>query len=121
AIEPHPAADQKPVTLTAETFDNLTYTVKLVRDGGEDYLLNFSVAGQPPRQRTPEKDEKAQDKERRDKEYAETLKRLDERIAREQAASKWTYVMESKAVAPLLKDRTEITAQKKPPTDRKAR
>jgi len=121
ATEPHPAADQKPVTITADTFDHLSYTVKLVRDGGEDYLLNFTVAGEPPRQRTPEKDEKPKDKERLDKEYAETLKKLQERIAREQALSKWTYVMESKAVAPLLKERAQLTAQKKPPTDRKSR
>jgi uncharacterized protein DUF4340 len=121
ALEPHPAAGQKPVTVTADTFDNLTYTVKLVRGGGDDYLLNFTVAGQPPKQRTPEKDEKPQDKERRDKEYAETLKKLEERVAREQARSKWTYVMESKAVAPLLRERAELVAQKRPPIERKAR
>ncbi len=119
AVDSHPSENEKPVTLTADTFDNLVYTVKLLRQAGDDYLLNFSLAGEPPKTRTPEKDEKPQDKERRDKEFAETLKKLEERIAREQALSKWTYVVDAKAVAPLMKDRAELVAQKKPPTDRK--
>lgn len=98
----------------AETFDNLVYTVRFSKRGtGEGYLLSFSVAGTPPRARAPEKGEKPEDKERRDKEFAENLKRLEERLAREQALAKWTYVVSAKAVAPLLRERPQMTAAKR--------
>ncbi len=103
----------KPVTVTAETFDGLTYTFRIAARKGGDYLLNGNVEGEPPQARTPEKDEKPEDKARRDKDYAETLKKLQERIARERALSKWTYVMDAKAVAPLVKQGTDAAPPKK--------
>jgi len=112
ALNPDEAAE-KPVVAVAETFDNLTYTVTIVRQKtGEDCLVKVTVAGEPPETRTPEKNEKADQKERRDKEFAETRKRLLERIAREQALSKWTYVVARKDVEPLLKHRAELVAKK---------
>jgi hypothetical protein len=103
----------KPIVAVAETFDNLTYRVALARKkGAEDYYLNFTVSGEPPRKRVPEKDEKAEERERRDKDYAEMLKRLEERIAGEKALMKWTYVISKSAAEPLLRDRAEMTARK---------
>jgi hypothetical protein len=64
-----------------------------------------------------EKGEKAEDKERRDKDYAESRKRLELRMLRDKARSDWTYVVDSKQVAPLLKTRAELIAQRKPPVD----
>ena len=99
----------KPMVAVAETFDNLTYTVKLAKKRtGDDYQVTFTVAGEPPRQRVPEKGEKPEDKERRDKDFAETLKKLEERIAREKALAKWTYVVAKSAVEPLLKGREDM-------------
>lgn len=108
-------AGGKPVTITAETFDRLTYTIKATKREGGDYLVNVAVTGEPPRAREPEKGEKAEEKERRDKDYAETLKKLDARVVRERALGKWNYVVEEKALAPLLKDRAAMVQQKKPP------
>jgi len=113
AIDPKPADTDKPLVVVAETYDNLTYTVKLAKlKDGEDYALTFTVAGEPPRTRAPEKDEKAEQKERRDKDFAETLKRLDERIAREKALAKWTYVVAKKDVEALLRERADLIAKK---------
>jgi len=106
----------KPVTVVAETFDNLTYTLKLAkRKSGPDYLLNVSVAGDPPAAREAEKNEKAEDKERRDKDYAESRKRLELRVARDKARSAWVYIVDAKQVAPLLKSRSEMVAQPRKP------
>jgi len=105
-----PEAGDKPVTVTAETFDRVTYTFRITPRKAGGYFLNGNVEGEPPQTRTPEKDEKPADKERRDKEYAETLKRLQERLARERALSKWTYVMDAKTIAPLLRQRGELVA-----------
>jgi hypothetical protein len=106
----------KPVVVTAETFDNLVYTVRLWKQKtGDDYLANVSVAGEPPRARPAEKGEKAEDQERRDKDFAESRKRLELRIARDKARSGWTYVVAQKEVAALLRPRSELIRQRKEP------
>ena len=113
-VDPKPEDTEKPVTVTAETFDNLTYTVKIARKktGDEDYV-SFTVSGEPPKQRVPEKGEKPDEKARHDKEFAATLKKLEARVASEQALAKWTYVVPAKSLSPLLKDRAQLVAAKK--------
>jgi hypothetical protein len=108
-----PEEGEKPMMAVAETFDNLTYRIRLARrKGGEDYHLNFTVSGEPPAKRVPEKDEKPEERERRDKDHAEMTKRLEERVAKEKALSKWTYVASKSSIDPLLKDRGAMTARK---------
>ena len=113
-VDPKPEDTEKPVTVTAETFDNLTYTVKIARKktGDEDYV-SFTVSGEPPKQRVPEKGEKPDEKARLDKEFAATLKKLEARVASEQALAKWTYVVPAKSLSPLVKERAQLIAAKK--------
>jgi hypothetical protein len=102
-------------TVTAETFDNLIYTLRIGKaTSGEDYLVGVTVSGEPPRERPAEKDEKAEQKAQRDKDFAETRKRLESRVGREKALAQWTYVVEAKQIAPLLKTREQMLAQRKP-------
>jgi hypothetical protein len=101
----------KPRTLVADTYDNLTYTIKFARKpGGDDYYLTVAVGGAPARTRTPEKNEKPADKERLDKQYEETLKKLDERLNLEKSFATWTYVVAAKTLEPLLVPRSEMVA-----------
>jgi hypothetical protein len=117
ALDSAKEAGGKPFLLVAETFDNLVYTVKLVRKGkGDEHYVSFTVKGEPPKSRVPEKGEKPEDKERRDKEFAESRKQLEERIAAERALSKWTYVIGGRELEPLLKTRGDMVA---PRRDRK--
>lgn len=114
-VVPDPGSDPvHPGTVAvAETFDNLTYRIRIAkRKTGDDYQMSFTVSGTPPRKRVPEKGEKPEDKERLDKDFAESLKALEERIASEKALAKWTYVVSSNEVEPLLKSRAEMTAAK---------
>jgi len=105
---------KEPTVVTAETFDNLTYVVTLAKQkSGDDYYLRVTVSGEPPKERVPEKGEKPEDKAKRDKEFAETRKKLVARIAREQGLAKWTYLVAAKSVEPLLKERSQMVAQKK--------
>jgi hypothetical protein len=107
-------------TFTADTFDNLTYTVRVVKKpGGDDYYLTVALAGEPPRERRPEKGEKPEEKERLDKQFAEDLKRLDERVKREKSFAPWTYVVTAKSLEPLLKGRSQLVAAKKAPASTK--
>jgi hypothetical protein len=102
-------------TVTAETFDNLIYTLRIGKaTSGEDYLVGVTVSGEPPRERQAEKDEKAEQKGQRDKDFAETRKRLESRVGREKALAQWTYVVEAKQIAPLLKTREQMLPQRKP-------
>jgi hypothetical protein len=117
ALDSGKEAAGKPLVIVAETFDNLVYRLKLAgKAKGDDHFVSFTVKGEPPKSRAPEKGEKAQDKERRDKEFAESRKRLEERIAAEQALSKWTYVIAKRELEPLLRVRDEMVA---PRRDRK--
>ena len=109
----------KPSAIVAETFDNLVYAVKLAPKGkGDDYLVRFTVKGEPPKARVPEKGEKPEDKERRDKEFVESRKRLVERVASEQALAKWTYVIGKRELEPLLKTRVEMLARRRAESQR---
>jgi hypothetical protein len=103
---------EKAVTLTAETFDNLTYTVKLAPHTDGNQVLRFKVEGTPPKTRKPEPKEKPEDAAKRDKEYAQTLQLLEARVMLEQARSQWAYVVPGKVVAPLLVKREQLTARR---------
>jgi hypothetical protein len=115
-VNKKPEDEGKPVVVTAETFDNVTYTYKIAqRKKGNEYLVNVSVAGEPPAQRTPEKDEKPEEKEKRDKQFAESRKLLELRLAREKIQSQWSYELDAKQVEPLLKTRDQMIAKRQPP------
>lgn len=114
AAGPDAAPGDRPLVAVAETFDHLVYTVKLAKRARDDsYLVSFRVAGEPLRSRTPEKDEKADQKARRDKEFEEGRKKLVERIAAEQALAQWSYVIARSELEPLLKSRNEMVARKR--------
>ena len=117
ALDSGKEAAGKPLVITAETFDDLVYTVRLAgKPKGDAYFVSFTLKGETPKSRAPEKGEKEQDKERRDKEFAESRKRLEERIAAEQALAKWTYVINRRELEALLRSREEMVA---PRRDRK--
>jgi hypothetical protein len=109
-----PETEGAPLLAVAETFDNLVYTIKLAKKSkSEDYLLDFTVTGEPPKQRAPEKGEKPDDAARRDKEFAEERKRLEARIAAERALAKWTYIVSAREIEPLLVDRRDMIAPRR--------
>jgi hypothetical protein len=118
ALDAKPESGPTRATVTAETFDNLMYTLRIAKGkSAEDYLVSVTVSGEPPRERQPEKDEKADEKARRDKEFAENRKRLESRIAREKGLAQWTYVVDAKQLSPLLKTREQMVAERKPNPD----
>ncbi len=104
----------KPVTLALETFDNFTYTIKLGKVTPENnYYTQVSVTANLPKERTPGKDEKPEDKAKLDKEFADKNKPLQEKLANEQKLDKWTYVVASYTVDPLVRNRADLLEVKK--------
>ena len=115
AVDAKPAEFDKPRTFIAETYDNLVYTVTLAKKpGGDDYYLTVKASGEPPRVRTPEKNEKPADKERLDKQFDEAQKKLDARVKFEQGLAGWVYVVPAKTLEPLLKTRPDFVAAPRP-------
>jgi hypothetical protein len=115
SLNPKPEDADKPVVVTAETFDNLTYTIRIAKlKTGEDYLVNIKVAGDPPAAREAEKGEKAEMKEKRDKEFADARSRTVERVKLEQILSRWHYVVGKREVEPLLASRADLIAVPRP-------
>ena len=102
------AGTGKAAVLTAETFDNLTYTVKLAPLSNGDFVLRYTVAGTPPKTRKPEAKEKPEDVAKLDKDFADNLQRLEARVMLEQARSQWAYVVPGKMAAPLLMKREQM-------------
>ena len=103
----------KPTVVTLDTFDHFTYTLKVGQKINDDYPLLVNVAAQLPKERTVGKDEKPADKDKLDKEFKEQQKKLQDKLAQEQAFQNWTYLVSSWTLDPLLKHRSELLVEKK--------
>lgn len=116
-IVPAPQLDKlgldKPATLVLETFDGFTYTAKVGTANGDNYPFQISVAANFPKARTPGKDEKPEDKDKLDKEFAEAQKKLGEKFAADQKFAKWTYLVSKYTLDSALKTRAELMVEKK--------
>lgn len=112
-FKPESVGLDKPRTATIQTFDGFTYALKLGKKDDEIYGLQFTVTADLPKERTPGKDEKPEDKTRLDKDFADNAKRLAEKLKADQALEKWTFTVSKWTVDPLLKDRKEWLAEKK--------
>ncbi len=103
-----------PLVAQLETFEDFVYTVKIGKKTGDDnYHLKMSVAANLPKERTPGKDEKPEDKEKLDKEFTDKVQRLEEKLKQEKAYEKWTYLVGKWTVDPVLKERKDFLAEKK--------
>ncbi len=103
----------KPTVATLETFDNFTYTVKVGKKSADNYFFAMTVGADLPKTRAPGKDEKPEDKEKLDKEFQDKQKQLEEKLKQEKQFEKWTYLVSSWTVDPLLKERSQLFAEKK--------
>jgi len=106
----------KATNIVAETFDNLTYTIKVGQKTGDNYPVTLALTAQLPKERAPGKDEKPEDKTRLDKEFTDAQKKLEEKIGKEKFCEKWIYLVSGWSVDPMLKHRSELLAEKKEPT-----
>jgi len=113
SAKPEDLGLDKPTLVNVETFDGFNYTIKVGAKTNDNYPLTLSVAASIPKERTAGKDEKPEDKARLDKEFAEKQKKLDEKLAQEKGYEKWTYLVSTWTVEPLLKERKDLMAEKK--------
>jgi hypothetical protein len=104
----------KPVTVRAQTFDGWTYDLRIGKAAPEDrYYASASVTGAVPEKRTPRADEKAEDKEKEDKAFAERQAALKAKLEREQAIGAFTVLLPKSTVDPLLREGSALVAVEK--------
>jgi len=109
---------EKGVKVTAETFDGLTYAMRIMPVSGDDAHMYLSIAltGEPVKtERVPFKDETPEDKAKRDKEHEEAFKRLVTQVAREKTLDKWVYKVEAKTLGALARSRERFIEQPEKP------
>lgn len=114
--KPEETGLDKPTVVTFTTFDRFTYVLKIGKPNGENLPVTVSVSADLAKTREPGKDEKPEDKEKLDKEFAATLKRLEEKLAAEKFYEQRPYLIAKATLDPLLKDRPSLLAEKKPET-----
>jgi hypothetical protein len=113
AAKPEQLGLDKPTVVTLDTFENFTYLLKVGQKTNDNYPLLVAVSAQLPKERTPGKDEKPEDKDKLDKQFKEQQKKLEEKLAQEQTFGKWTYLVSSWTLDPLLKNRSQLLVEKK--------
>jgi hypothetical protein len=104
----------KPTVVALETFDDFSYMLKVGAKTNDNYAMTVTVTTLPlPKERTPGKDEKPEDKARLDKEFAENQKKIQDRLAQEKSFEKWIYLVPSMTLDSVLKERGQLLAEKK--------
>jgi hypothetical protein len=112
-----PAPDKtgldNPLTVSIETFDHFTYTLKVGHKTPEnDYDLSIAVTADIPAARVAGADEKPEEKTKLDKEFQDKTKTLQDKLAKEKALGSWTYLVNSWLVDPLIRDRSQLMLDK---------
>jgi len=103
-----------PTVVTMDTFENFTYTINVGgKTNDENFHLTVAVTAEIPKERTPGKDEKAEDKDKLDKEFKEKTQRLNDKLKLEQSFAKSTYVVSKWTVEGVLKERHQLMVEKK--------
>jgi len=104
----------KPVTATIETFDGFVYTVRFGKLMIDNYPVLVSVTATLPKERTPGKDEKPEDKTKLDQEFQTKQAQLNEKLAKEQKIENRPYLITKATIEQFMKDRSALMAEKKP-------
>ena len=106
----------KPTIANIQTFDGFNYTLKISAKTNDAYHITLAVSADHPKERTPGKDEKPEDKTKLDKEFKDKTTKLDDKLAQEKKLEGWVFAMSSWSLDSLLKRRTELFVEKKDET-----
>ena len=115
--------DKNATQIKISTFDGLNYLVKVgPTPSGSDRIIQINVTGTLPMERTPDKNEKPEDKASLEKQWTDKQKILKEKLERESSFNKHAYRVSSYTVESILKKKDELLKDKeegaiKPPAD----
>ena len=103
----------KPTVVTVDTFDDMTYVVKIGKKTGDDYPLTISVTANFPKERATLPGEKPEDKDKADKAWQDRQKQLDQLFKDATAFENWVYLVPTWNLDTTLKDRKDLMEDKK--------
>jgi hypothetical protein len=110
---PEATGTNRPTVVKIGTFDHFSYTLCAGVKTNENVLVTVAVAAEIAKERMPGKDEKPTDKAKLDKEFADAVQKLEEKVKQEQGCEKWTYLVSNWTLEPLLKERSRLLVEKK--------
>lgn len=108
-----PLGTNKPTVVKIETFEHFNYTLTIGARLNDDYPVTVAVSADLPKERTAGKDETPEDKTKLDKEFAASNQKLADKLKLEQSGEKWVYLLPGYEVDALLKERSQLLAEKK--------
>lgn len=112
---------EDPITnATIETIDGFRYELKIGKANDDNHPVSVKVTATLPKERTPGKDEKPEDKTRLDGEFAIKQKQFQEKLAKEQKFQDRIYLLPKYTVEALLKERSALLAEKPAETPKPA-
>ena len=111
-----PEAFENPSTLVVENFDGFKTTFTIGTRDGESYPVKVEVVADIPETRQPALDEKPEDKERLDKEFADKTARLREELEKTGKFADRVFLMPVQAIEMALKPRQELLTAPPAPT-----
>jgi len=118
-LKPAQSGLDRPSVVTATTFDGLTYTLNVGKLIDGKYAMTVSIDGEPNRTRTPKANESDADKAKQDKAFAENLKKLEARLAREKALAGRVLMIEKIKLDDILEKRAHFLEKKEEKQDGK--
>ena len=107
----------KATVVSVTTFDGLSYTLRIGALVKDRHFVKLAVEGTPKREFEARKDEKPEDREKREKAFAEELKKLEQRVTREKALAEFVLMVPKAKLADTLKKRSELLARKEEKKD----
>jgi hypothetical protein len=118
-VQPGPLSDagqtNAPTLLTVRTFDGFSYVIRIGEPRVENYPVGVQVSAEIPKERQPAADEPAEEKTKRDKEFADRQQALETKFKKEKSLENWTFLISTWTVESLLKSRSDLLAAKDQP------
>ena len=106
---------KEPFKITVKTFDGFTYDFLIGKEGPDKTrYLQLSVSADLPSARTPDPNERADDKKKKDEEFDKKTASLKERLEKEKRSEKWVFLVPDYNLEQILKRRDEIVSKPSP-------
>jgi len=114
AAKPEDTGMDKPKVFSATDFDGFRYTVRIGKETADSKVhVQAEAAYEGPTERTPEADEKPEDKQKKDDEFAKKLKENRDKADQISRRTKgWTYLVSKYTVDSVTKKRDELLKDK---------
>lgn len=115
SVPPDETGLKDPFKVSVKTFDGFTYDFLLGKEGPDKTrYAQLRISADLSSVRTPEPNESADEKKKKDEEFDRKIAALKERLEKEKGFEKWVYLIPDWNVEQILKRRDEIVSKASP-------